>query len=243
MDVSLDTIHAQLLELLRDTVRVLDQNDLPYSMICGSLLGTVRHSGFIPWDDDVDLILPRESYERFEKLYPQQCTDGFCLDLSDTWVPRVRKASGQAFIDLFILDPLPQSPIVRGWKLFRLQALQGMLKERTDYRRFSLPKRILLLGTHVLGAPFGKEYKLRRYRHIARIGELDSPYLHMSNGAFSLLSMPFSCDVFDHLIPAPFEDLTVRVPRDSAAILTQLYGADYMTPPPQEKRQPVHFDR
>jgi len=242
MEYGLEQVHAELYEVLSDVTRVLEMNGLPYSAMCGTLLGAVRHQGFIPWDDDVDLVLPRDSYDRFEALYPSQCGLGFTLDLSDTWVPRVRKVGGNAFVDLFILDPLPQKRLARAWKLLRLSALQGMLKEHTDYSRFSLGKRLLLHGTHLLGKPFAREHKLRAYRRVARSGGA-SPRVHMSDGAFALLGMAFAADTFTEPVRAPFGPLSVRVPRNAHAVLTQLYGSDYMTPPPESKRMPLHLDR
>lgn len=237
----LERVHEELAQVLGDVARVMEANDLPYSVMCGTLLGAVRHGGFIPWDDDVDLVLPRESYDRLEAIYPVQHGEGFVLDLSDTWVPRVRKADGEAFVDLFILDPLPDGKLARRWKLFRLRALQGMLKEHTDYTRFSFGKRVLLRGTHALGLPFSKQAKLAAYRRISRTGT--GTKVHMSNGAFGLLTMTFAKDTFTAPITAAFENLTVRIPRDAREVLTMLYGADYMTPPPESERKPLHLDR
>lgn len=261
----LNAVHPELLELLGDVCRVLEKNNLPYSMMCGSLLGAVRHRGFIPWDDDVDLVLPRASHDRFAALYPHQCGEGFLLDPEDTWVLRVRRQGGgkSAFIDLFVLDPLPATKPARFWKLFLLRALQGMLKERADYSRFSPAQRVLLRATRLLGRPFAKTAKLRAYHRLARWGaqaagqgEADvrnqkkgrslrrkkerQSLLHLSNGAYALLSMAFDPDTFMDPIPADFEGLRVRVPRDAAGVLTRLYGPDYMTPPPPEKRVPLH---
>ena len=242
MEYGLERVHAELFEVLGDVVRVLEQNALPYSAMCGTLLGAVRHQGFIPWDDDVDLVLPRESYDRFAELYPSQCGLGFTLDLSDTWVPRARKVGGDAFVDLFVLDPLPMGRFARSWKLFRLRVLQGMLKQHTDYRRFSPARRMLLWGTHLLGLPFSRESKLRAYRRIARSGGR-SARVHMSDGAFNLLGMAFDRDTFDDPACVPFGHLSLRVPREPQAVLTKLYGPDYMTPPPESKRRPLHLDR
>ena len=240
-DYGLERVHAELYEVLADVVRVLEANDLPYSAICGTLLGAVRHGGIIPWDDDVDLVLPRESYDRFEALYPAQCGLGFALDLSDTWVPRARKVGGEAFIDLFVLDPLPAGRAARGWKLFRLRALQGMLKQQVDYTRFSWKNRVVLYATYVLGLPFARERKLRAYRRVAREG--NGPQLHMSNGAFGLLRMAFAAETFTEPVRVPFGPCGVRIPREPDAVLTRLYGPQYMTPPPESQRRPVHLDR
>ena len=245
-EAALQAVHAELLELLRDAVRVLEQEKLPYSLICGTLLGAVRHGGFIPWDDDIDIVLPRESYERFAALYPAEAAPGFGLDLTDTWVPRVRRAGGgkNAFLDLFILDPLPAGKAAQGWKLFRLKALQGMLKEHTDYSRFSFSRRVLLRATAALGKPFSKEAKLRAYDRIARQGDSANPVVHMANGAFKLLSMPFLQQDFltENLKEIPFEGLAARAPQNATALLVQLYGPDYMTPPPEDQRVPLHLD-
>lgn len=241
MEYGLQAVHAELYDVLADAVRVLEDNNLPYSAMCGTLLGAVRHQAIIPWDDDVDLVLPRESYDRFEALYPSQCGLGYTLDLSDTWVPRVRKVGGAAFVDLFVLDPLPAGRLSRAWKLLRLQGLQGMLKAKPDYRRFSLGKRILLWGTHVMGLPFHRESLLRAYRRIARSG--GGSQIHMSDGAFSLLSMAFDPETFTQLIRVPFGPLAVRIPRDAGNVLIQLYGDRYMTPPPEAERKPLHLDR
>ena len=63
--LSLDEIHAELLEQLRDITAVCKKHNISYNMMCGSLLGAVRHKGFIPWDDDVDLLMTREEFDKW----------------------------------------------------------------------------------------------------------------------------------------------------------------------------------
>ncbi len=72
--LSLDEIHAELLEQLRDITAVCKKHNISYNMMCGSLLGAVRHKGFIPWDDDVDLLMTREEFQKFREIYRRSAT-------------------------------------------------------------------------------------------------------------------------------------------------------------------------
>ena len=78
-DYGLERVHAELLDVLADTVRVLEKNRLPYSAMCGTLLGAVRHRGFIPWDDDVDIGMLRDSYEKFLAIAETELSSAFEL--------------------------------------------------------------------------------------------------------------------------------------------------------------------
>ena len=64
----LDKIHACGQEILDEFVRICEENHLKYYLIAGTLLGAVRHKGPIPWDDDVDVCMPREDFEKFKKI-------------------------------------------------------------------------------------------------------------------------------------------------------------------------------
>lgn len=161
---SLDMIHKELLGQLEDIIRVCSAHDIPYAMMCGSLLGAVRHKGFIPWDDDIDLIMTRDAYERFAAVYPKECNDRYLLSRTNTWTPRVMSKDplvADAFTDLFIMDYLPEGKLNRQVRLTLLRLLQGMLKKNVDYSRFSLPQKFALFVTHVLGLPFSVERKNR----------------------------------------------------------------------------------
>jgi lipopolysaccharide cholinephosphotransferase len=66
---TLTKLHSTLLEILDEFVRFCDENNLTYFLISGTLLGAVRHKGFIPWDDDMDVAMPRNDYEKFIMIY------------------------------------------------------------------------------------------------------------------------------------------------------------------------------
>lgn len=68
----LDEAHTILADMLKEFDRVCRKHQLHYYMICGSLIGVVRHQGFIPWDDDVDVAMPREDYKKFRKIAAEE---------------------------------------------------------------------------------------------------------------------------------------------------------------------------
>ena len=242
--LSLEEIHAELLEQLRDITAVCRRHGISYNMMCGSLLGTVRHHGFIPWDDDVDLLMTREEFTRFREIYPQECDRRFELTYLNTWTPRVMNRDPKkalAFTDLFILDHVPPEGLGRKWWFFRLHTLQGMLKRNVDYSRFTPKQRVLLWGTHVLGLPFTTKWKTRRYEAIStQCAEGND--LCMSNGAFELMMHIWHPDQFAEKEEASFEGLEVLIPKKWDEVLTILFGPDYMTPPPESERVAKHLD-
>ena len=115
------------LEILLEFRRVCEQLGLRYYLTAGTLLGAVRHGGFIPWDDDVDVVMPREDYDKFRHLAPQILQDGFLYQSSETeknfpfYFAKLRKQGTYAeeplsrsidmeqglFIDIFPLDKCP----------------------------------------------------------------------------------------------------------------------------------------
>lgn len=123
--------HLQDVELmiLKDVVKILEKHDLKYYIYGGSLLGTIRHGGFIPWDDDIDIILFREDFDKaldilknelpdkydlIQMNYIEDCFGSFAkVSLKGTtfsrWYTSYVNYELGINIDLFILDNIPKS--------------------------------------------------------------------------------------------------------------------------------------
>lgn len=242
--LSLPEIHEELVCQLKDIVKICNKHGIEYNMMCGSLLGAVRHQGFIPWDDDIDLLITRQEFERFRKIYPKECDKRFELTYLNTWTPRVMNRDPEkaaAFTDFFILDSVPPA----GWKrrvwYLKLHILQGMMKKNVDYSRFNLKNKIMLFGTHILGLPFSTQWKAKMYEKISTQNP-PSTEVCMSNGAFGLGQHIWHPAQFEKKIEVPFEGVQVKIPEKYDEVLTILYGPDYMTPPPESERVAKHLD-
>jgi len=126
------------LDIFKAFLKVCKENDLRYFLAGGTLLGAVRHKGFIPWDDDMDVLMPRKDYDRFleigQSLLPPEyflqtrqtdreypCNFAKIRDSRTTFVEKSLKdrvINHGVYIDIFPLDYFPQSPVVQQWKLF-----------------------------------------------------------------------------------------------------------------------------
>ena len=127
--------HLQQVELgiLKDFIEICEENDLTYFMYAGSLLGVIRHQGFIPWDDDIDVIMFREDFEKLNKILENNIDEKYRffnvlneetyhytwgrLTLKNTlfkewWADQV-DYTPNIFIDIFILDNMPNNKFKR----------------------------------------------------------------------------------------------------------------------------------
>ncbi len=236
-------VQRTLLDMTLEIDRVCRECGIEYSLLGGTMLGAVRDGGFIPWDDDVDLVFTREALTRFMHEFPKR-SERFTVTGEDTWVcrvvPRAPVDGERPFVDLFHFEPISARPLAQRMKVLLLQLLQGMLKENADLSRFGARDRALLRATHVLGKLLPKRQKLRLYRWVgAHVACGDGRLLHISDEQFACIKLVYPAEYAQSYQDYPFEGHTLRMCTHFHEMLTIHYG-DYMTPPPERERVSKH---
>ncbi len=254
----------QLVELgiLLDVQTVCDQLGLRFFLGEGTLLGAVRHEGFIPWDDDVDLFMLRDDYQRFLHEAPRRLGDRYHVQHSSTvpnyWSPviKVRLVAGQQrfrqtsiahltrdngpLLDIFPLDYVARD---RGL-LIHLQSayirlLRGLLVQKLRTRPAnSLLRRAMRLAATV--APASLLHSQLDWAHRFQ-GPQRRPYLASLATYHSVARQVYSASAFDESAPATFEGHTFPIPAGYDQVLTTTYGDYRQLPPPEQRRHQHEF--
>lgn len=237
-------IQKELLNLLRVFHKFCQDNNIQYSLAWGSLLGAIRHKGFIPWDDDLDVMMDRKNYNKFVLLSSKSKVIKVEKLL---WIDRVRlreqitKWHREPTLDILLIDNAPDNSIARKLRLFAFMALQGMLKKNPNFSKGSIVMRICTLGTFITGKLFPDKLLLKWYTALSQWSNgKQTEKLASYNTEFVDLPKLYSKTLMDDFLIVPFEDTEASIVKEYASCLTVMFGPDYMTPPPVQERIPRH---
>lgn len=236
-------IQQKLLELLKEFHSFCNTNDIKYSLDWGSLLGAIRHKGFIPWDDDLDIMVDRENYEMLKShiggklAYEHGTTEAL-------WVDRVRLVSDavsapKPTMDIFVIDNAPNGKLARNIRVTFIRALQGMMKNSLNLKKGNIILKTASLVTYLLGRCFSRKTLIRWYNSLSQLSNKKQTEMKACyNADFGDVAKLRHKDIIGEYILVPFEDTEVYVTKGYHQALVDMFGPDYMTP---VYREPIHL--
>lgn len=240
-DIDLCKFQKKLLENLKIFNEVCEKNKIKYSLHGGTLLGAVRYQGFIPWDDDIDISMTREEFIKLQNVLEDN--EGYKIEL-DIWVPQFiiyNKKNEKTYIDIFIWDYISENVIFQRLKILLIRLLQGMLKEKINYSKYTLKEKNLIFFTHLIGKIFSKKMKLKILKILCKNIFLGKKKLiHRANDNFKGITEIFTKELMENYSYLLFENYYFMVSRNYREILKKSYGENFMIPPLKEEQKPQH---
>lgn len=256
-DGKLSSLRGLQLEMLKEFDRICRKHDIEYFLSGGSMLGAVRHQGFIPWDDDIDVAFLRDNYRKFVKVIREELDDKFLYEnykngdgyhyffdritAKNTYFA-TKYSDGYVMpkgisIDIFVFDNAPKDSY-RFWKgLMNKRMLMNVRWKNTARRgkAYLLSKVLLPILRMKSMDSYSESYDkaTRKYENRETGFVLPPATDHNYKG-----SMPK--EWFSSVIPATFEGIDSFIPTGYDNYLKLWYGEDYMTMLPLSKRQNYH---
>lgn len=253
-----------ILHLLKEVLQVLDELEIPYYMQGGTMLGAIRHKGFIPWDDDVDLGIPRDAYQSLLEKVQEKLPQNLQLQTYEDETEhhyyfarivdkryQIRRMGSleerleNVWVDLFPLDGMPNGTLKRQWHKLRLLIVRLKYHlscfEKVNIKRPGRPlveRMIIKIATWTrVGKWFNTRKQLDKMDALLKKYPLeDSQWIINFMGQTSYkFNELFKKDVYGKKTMYPFEELQLVGPEQYDAYLKSLYG-DYMTPPREADR-------
>lgn len=263
MKTPLRELQLAELEILKDIVKVCELNDIEYFLSGGTLLGAVRHKGFIPWDDDVDIAMPREDFEKFIRIAPEMLSVEHKLktyQLEDTFLSYVPKVVNEsilvedlsgmirkeipAWVDVFPLDGITDSPFIK--PIFKVRLLYrrciykiSCFEDIVAVAELDRPlvERVIIFlckNLKIQKLFSTKKQLIKLDKLLKTYDSVSSNYYMNFMGAYKLKQIVHK-DIYGNGGKYRFEQYEFNGPEDYDSYLKHFYG-DYMELPPKSKR-------
>lgn len=252
MENNIENFKKKLIEIFKYVIDICHKNDIYYSLYGGTLLGAIRHNGIIPWDDDIDIILDEENYDklikcvtnmksdRYKFCFPM-ITEGYnittmakCYDINTTLKERYMKKENHLFIDIFVYKKIEFKKINSFSTLYNtFCSIAYMMKKGVyDYKQLPFKRKIInILSTFMPTRKLEKNLK-RNF-----LSSKDGDYLIDCSYA-KVTAIPISLS--KKYIKWIFEGVEVYIFAEYDRLLTQHFG-NYMKLPPIEARVSHHL--
>ncbi len=249
------------LDILKEFKRVCDKNGIKFILAAGTMLGAVRHKGFIPWDDDVDVAMLRSEYDRFKAVCKEDLDPEFeffdwdndpgfgsvfgKLRIKGThYLEESAKnttAQDGIYIDVFPLDSVAENEEAEKKDEKKMYLWKRAMLAKKGYipANAGLVKRVVYFGLKYI-YPFSSDkvkYKIKALWN--ERNQKETEYLANHGGAYNYWIERMKREYVLDTIDIEFEHVLMPVPRDYDGFLKHMYG-DYMELPPEEKRGNRH---
>ena len=263
-EITLNEQKQIMLDLLKEFARFCENHNLSYYLTGGTLLGAVRHKGYIPWDDDIDVGMPRKDYETFVKIYNSDRVNNDYEFISFHQEPDLYVSSGKlvdtrtlmeeavdcdvrmgVYLDVFPLDNLGNTE--EEAKKMTEDALK--VRRRLDVQNWKvIPERKWYLNAIIwavkTASPKGKRRKLIMEQDLlCKRYQRDELTIYVGYPCAAMKQELLKGEWFATYEVVPFENAKFRVPAGYKDCLKVFYGPNYMELPPIEKQKTHHAYR
>lgn len=256
----LNTLRTLEKDMLREIDRICRGHDIKYFISYGTMLGAVRHGGFIPWDDDVDVAMLRSEFEKFRQIAPRELNSRFSYEshtnnngyhyffdritAKDTYFASKYSDSYEMHkgisVDIFVVDNVPADPkaAYRFWKkLMRRRMIMNVRWKNTARRgkAYLLSKLLLPILRLRSMDSYSRSYEkaVRKYEHKNTGWVMPASSDHKYRGTFPIKT-------FSEVIPYRFDDVDTFIPVGYEDFLKAWYTDDYMDMLPLSEQNPFH---
>ena len=253
-NLELEEIKNIELNILDTITEICEENNLKYSLMGGSGIGAIRHKGFIPWDDDIDIMMLREDYNKLKKItfmssdiqedYNYYYAKVVSLD-TEAKETGIRKINNYGvFVDIFPVDAVPEDVKKRKCFFKKLNLQMKIINLKIYDKQISINKRKLLLKTilsFVLKPINLKKIVLKTEKEFQKYNLLDCEKKYCLNCSFFSQRKDLIEDknFYYDVIKVPYESTYSYILRDYDKYLKGIFG-DYMKMPPENQRKSNH---
>ncbi len=253
----LEHLQKVILSIAKYIDNLCHEYGIDYYLLGGSAIGAIRHKGFIPWDDDLDIVMDAKNYDKFvrvckehidnNKYYFQEGYKDWPMPFSKLKLRGtvLKEPSGFVndsgeegiYIDIFKLENAPSSKNLQLWQYFCAKYFLCNCLLRRGWNSATLSKRMMMLAAMPLNISWLRsffKYQIEKYNN------KDTDYRMFFAGRYRFKTSFYHKSVLGKPQMVPFEDTYLPVPEKYDEWLTQIFG-DYMTPPSVEQQIGLHL--